>query len=162
MPEARGEIPPDPEAAEREIIPRRLYLRRADVHKYGATPHCPGCSHRDKPHTETCRRRIEEEMEKDEGDNMRVHAAREKKVATTRNHDVENGAAEAHQRQGATKGDIDDEVEARREETEVQQPVARGSSNPQRRRWLRRRSPRSKLRAAPVGITAEGPARGST
>ena len=64
--------PPPPEARVAPPQRRKLYIRRKDVHKHGATEGCPGCTcvlenrRTTVPHTEACRARIIEAMEKDE------------------------------------------------------------------------------------------------
>merc|ERR1711872_806316 len=56
-------IEPVPEAAPEQL--RRLYIKKADVNKYGATVDCPGCravvrGGDGRNHTETRRKRLEE------------------------------------------------------------------------------------------------------
>ena len=60
-----------PEAAPEQL--RRLYIKKADVKKYGATVDCPGCravvrGGDSRKHTETCRTRIEECIKLNEKD----------------------------------------------------------------------------------------------
>ena len=79
--------PPPPEA---RVVPpqrRKLYIRREDVHKHGATEGCPGCTcvleNRRTlidPHAEACGARIIEAMEKDEigAESIQAHAKKRK------------------------------------------------------------------------------------
>jgi hypothetical protein len=68
--EDRLVVPPPVEARVAPPQKRRMYIRREDVHKYGATENCPGCRciledrRTTVPHTEGCRNRIVEAMEK--------------------------------------------------------------------------------------------------
>ena len=60
-----------PEAAPEQL--RRLYIKKADVKKYGATVDCPGCravvrGGDSRNHTETCRKRLEECIKLNEKD----------------------------------------------------------------------------------------------
>jgi hypothetical protein len=53
------------------VVPRRIYLRKEDVEKFGYTPKCPGCKAllQKKPpqsHSEACRLRIEEHLKNTE------------------------------------------------------------------------------------------------
>ena len=61
---------PLPPADEGESVPRRVYLKRAIVEKYGMTEHCPGCvatmlGNTGATHSDECRKRIEKEMHDD-------------------------------------------------------------------------------------------------
>ena len=73
-PESRGGLPK----------PSRLYIRNADVRKYGFTTGCPKCEAimvgdtRNFTHNEVCRKRIEEAMTASELDKDRVQKARER------------------------------------------------------------------------------------
>ena len=68
---AAGERP-SPEARVAPPQRRKPYIRRENVHKHGATEGCPGCTcvlenrRATVPHTEACRARIIEAMEKNE------------------------------------------------------------------------------------------------
>ena len=66
---------PLPAAAEKAAAkPRRFYIRKADVQRYGYTPGCRGCeaivvgdpTFAARNHSEKCRKRIQEAMERDE------------------------------------------------------------------------------------------------
>ena len=85
--EDRLVVPPPPPGA--RVAPpqrRKLYIRREDVHKHGATEGCPGCTcvlanrRTTVPHTEACRARIIEAMEKDEtgAEIIQAHANKRK------------------------------------------------------------------------------------
>ena len=86
-------VVPLPPPEERLAPPqrRRLYIRREDVHKHGATDGCPGCKcvledrRTTVPHTEACRARIIEAMEKDEtgAERIQSHAKRRKDSQAT-------------------------------------------------------------------------------
>ena len=59
----------------------RLYIRRADVQKYGYSMNCPGCrsvmtNTTARAHTEECRRRLENCLAEDEETNFRSEAAK--------------------------------------------------------------------------------------
>ena len=77
--------PPPPEARVAPPQRRKLYIRREDVHKHGATEGCPGCTcvlenrRTTVPHTEACRARIIEAMEKDETGAERIQAHAKKR-----------------------------------------------------------------------------------
>ena len=81
MPEA--EIPRVP-VEDKLPIPRRVGIRAKDIERYGATVNCKGCMARLRgeggvPHSELCRKRLTEEIEKgDEGD--RVKRARQREL----------------------------------------------------------------------------------
>ena len=84
MDEDRLVVPPPPS----EDPPQRSYIRREDVHKHGATEGCPGCQciledrRTTVPHTEACRARIIEAMEKDEvgAERLQTHAKKRKEA----------------------------------------------------------------------------------
>ena len=80
-----------PSPVEDRVAPpqrRRIYIRREDVHKHGATEGCPGCQciledrRTTVPHTEACRARIIEAMEKDEAgaERLQTHAKKRKEA----------------------------------------------------------------------------------
>ena len=85
--EDRLVVPPPPPEKARVAPPqrRKLYIRREDVHKHGATEGCPGCTcvlgnrRTTVPHTESCRARIVEAMEKDETGAERIQAHAKKR-----------------------------------------------------------------------------------
>ena len=65
-PEREEVLAAPPEVFCREYAPRRLYLTRKDLDKYGHTADCPACALQmsglpstGKPHTEQCRERLE-------------------------------------------------------------------------------------------------------
>ena len=69
-----------------EPTPRPFSIQRRDLINYGYTPSCPGCyaaanDKKYRPHTNECRRRIEEAMAADEIGDNRVKAARERENA---------------------------------------------------------------------------------
>ena len=78
--EPRLEVPAMPSVAVLPPAERRLYIRKADVEKYGATEGCPGCTcvlldqPTVLPHTEACRVRLLEMMSKDEQGRTRLEA----------------------------------------------------------------------------------------
>ena len=78
--EPRLEVPGRPSVAVLPPAERRLYIRKADVEKYGATEGCPGCTcvlldqPTVLPHTEACRVRLLEMMSKDEQGRTRLEA----------------------------------------------------------------------------------------
>ena len=78
--EPRLEVPAMPSVAVVPPAERRLYIRKADVEKYGATEGCPGCTcvlldqPTVLPHTEACRTRLLELMSKDEQGRTRLEA----------------------------------------------------------------------------------------
>ena len=58
------------EAEDREPVPRRAYIHKRDLEKFGYTVGCPGCvsvvrGGARQAHTEKCRRRLEEELKGD-------------------------------------------------------------------------------------------------
>jgi len=88
--EDRLVVPPPVEARVAPPQKRRMYIRREDVHKYGATENCPGCRciledrRTTVPHTEGCRNRIVEAMEKDEtgAERIQAHEKKRKEAST--------------------------------------------------------------------------------
>ena len=78
--EPRLEVPAMPSVAVVPPAERRLYIRKTDVEKYGATDGCPGCTcvlldqPTVLPHTEACRTRLLELMSKDEQGRTRLEA----------------------------------------------------------------------------------------
>lgn len=85
--EDRLVVPPPPEDRVAPPQRRRLYIRREDVHKHGATQGCPGCRcileerRTTVPHSESCRARIVEAMEKDESGARRIQTHEKKRKA---------------------------------------------------------------------------------
>ena len=72
-----------PEWREEEVVPRRLYLKSKDFEKHGITDGCKGCvamlrGNRGIPHSESCRRRLTEEIAKTEEGKERVRAAEQR------------------------------------------------------------------------------------
>jgi hypothetical protein len=68
FPQEPGEVP-RPIRGRDEYIPRRFRIQKGDLQKFGFTAGCPGCraANRGLPatgHSEECRRRIQEELEK--------------------------------------------------------------------------------------------------
>ena len=81
MPEV--EIPTVPTEDQRPI-PRRLYIEARDIERHGATVNCKGCvaTLREQggvPHTDTCRKRLTDEIEKGE-DGERAKRARQREL----------------------------------------------------------------------------------
>ena len=70
-----------------EEEPRRMYVRKAYIDKYGRTPGCPGCdaigSKSPLAHDQTCRDRVTSELEKD-GKEERARIERRSEVAFDR------------------------------------------------------------------------------
>ena len=65
---------------------RRVYLKATDFETYGYSDNCEGCSRLQagmdaRPHTETCRARLDEELAK--GDNRRWENAKDRELART-------------------------------------------------------------------------------
>ena len=65
---------------------RRVYLKATDFETHGYSDNCEGCSRLQagmdaRPHTETCRARLEEELAK--GDNRRWKNAKDRELART-------------------------------------------------------------------------------
>ena len=81
--ETRKEIPIDEQQEER--APPRMYIKRADIERYGMTPGCRGC--RDistgkerVAHSDECRKRIREEMEKVPSGRARLERVEQKRA----------------------------------------------------------------------------------
>jgi len=106
-----------------EVQPRGVKIRQTILDKVGYTPGCPKCralqrgdtSRMTLNHTPECRKRVEEEMEKDEKMRAEVEAARGRKESW-RSREAGNT--------GATDRDPEEHKRAR---TEKQQEDARGS-----------------------------------
>ena len=78
------EARPDEVAPARDHMARRLYIRQKDLEDHGYTPNCPRCDHivayghrdaQNSNHSETCRRRILEELSKTEEGKARIDKA---------------------------------------------------------------------------------------
>ena len=62
-----------------EVVPRRMYIKKIDVEEHGHTVQCPSCISilRGTARQDTCRRRLEKEMDGDtEGDECKGESAR--------------------------------------------------------------------------------------
>eukprot|EP00435_Cladocopium_sp_Y103_P058604 s680_g20.t1 len=89
--EDRLVVPPPPPEERAAPPQRRIYIRKEDVHKHGATEGCPGCQcvledrRTTAPHTEACRARIIEAMEKDEAGagRLQTHAKKRREAQAT-------------------------------------------------------------------------------
>ena len=80
LPEVPIERPP---VEEKKIIPRRLYIKVGDIQRFGATVNCNGCvatlrGQRGIPHTDSCRKRLTEEIGKHDAE--RVKKARDREM----------------------------------------------------------------------------------
>ena len=80
LPQEPVEVP-RPLRGRNEYVPRRFRIHRGDLQRFGFTVGCPGCraANRDLPapgHTEECRRRIQEELEKAGDTRIEREAAR--------------------------------------------------------------------------------------
>lgn len=72
-----------PVEPEFELRPRRTYIRKVDILQHGYSERCPGCravrlGERAAPHTEACRKRIEEAMKGTADGATRVERAEER------------------------------------------------------------------------------------
>ena len=94
----------------REVIPRRIYIRREDVSdsKYGLTSSCKGCEAANRGatgiHNEQCRKRVESEIEKNEPDRFnsvvqRLSSVVEESVGTQNLQEKENPVLRKKRRQ---------------------------------------------------------------
>ena len=77
-----------------EAIPRRVYITRQTLEKYGFTPECAGCTTAflggtGVNHTESCQMRVESAMKDDTVDRHRVRNAK-RKVRNSCRHMPEN------------------------------------------------------------------------
>jgi len=75
-------IPAEVATRQEEKRARRVYLKAEDFEAHGYTEGCDGCSRQKagmeaRPHTETCRARLEEELAKDNGPRWMKAKARE-------------------------------------------------------------------------------------
>ena len=78
-----GGLEEPPPREHEEPVPKRVYIRKRDVEKFGATAGCEGCKAAIRgggvrPHTEECRARIEKAIKESEGKDNRVTRAYEK------------------------------------------------------------------------------------
>ena len=81
IPAAEG--PQKMSEGEKRIGARRVYMSREDFVKYGYTPGCRGCLHAQaglpyRGHTESCRSRMEGELERREEGKRRMKAANDR------------------------------------------------------------------------------------
>ena len=63
-----------------------MYLKQADFEQHGYIDNCEGCLRLQagmdaRPHSESCRARLEEELGKGPGDNRRWQAAKDRQLA---------------------------------------------------------------------------------
>ena len=75
---------PAPAKIEEEAMPRRVYITRATLNRYGMTEGCLGCTTSSiggtgVPHSEECRRRIEREMKHDPIQRHRIKEAQSRR-----------------------------------------------------------------------------------
>ena len=136
---------PIPEAIVRTPQQRRRYILKQDVARYGPTPECEACTtlaagaQRVKPHSDECRARMEELMQRDEDAlvQQRLHTDRLRRGSTVveaseeerRNPDVEmtgsglpsGNGGEASRGEGARES-TRTETEAARSSGESPQP----------------------------------------
>ena len=81
----------DPPTRESEApVPKRVYIKKRDVEKFGATAGCEGCKAAIRgggvrPHTEECRARLEKAIKESEGEDNRVTRAYEKQMNGSQN-----------------------------------------------------------------------------
>jgi len=113
----------------KETRARRVYLKAEDFEAHGYTEGCDGCSRQKagmeaRPHTETCRTRLEEELAKDNGPRWMKAKARE--MART--------AADAGLARAREERDKKRRVEEAAAEEESQECVAPSSSRDHVRR----------------------------
>ena len=183
---------PIPEAIVRTPQQRRRYILKQDVARYGPTPECEACTtlaagaHRvTKPHSDDCRARMEELMQRDEDTlvQQRLHTDRLRRGSTVveasederRNPDVEmagsglpsGSGGEASRGEGARES-TRKETEAARNSGETLQP---GSGEPMQtapedaetRRGLKRSAelpiddPRSEVRGRGLHLDEDVP-----
>ena len=72
-----------PPVDDKDVVPRRLYIKSRDVEKHGHTPGCKGCvavlrGGRGIPHTEACRRRLTEIIAQSDEGRARKEAAEQR------------------------------------------------------------------------------------
>ena len=89
---------PAPAAAEQ--IPRRVYLTKSLLGKYGMTDGCVGCTNATigntgVVHSEECRKRIEKAMRQDAGDRERVREAHKRRTDFVNKHMPERSEKES-------------------------------------------------------------------
>ena len=103
------ELPPPPKAEE-DPMPRRLYITRALLDKYGMTEGCVGCTmsamaNTGMVHSEACRIRIEKEMKQIPESRMRL-----KEIKVKQHHFIKKHMKK-HNRDIADKADSDDAMD---------------------------------------------------
>ena len=81
----------EPLQEERESIPRRVYLTKSIIDKFGATDGCPGCitvmlGGTGIPHSEDCRKRIENEMRDDPEQRQKLKEVRKRREEFVKQH----------------------------------------------------------------------------
>eukprot|EP00959_Pyramimonas_sp_CCMP1952_P456754 9473684-Pyramimonas_sp.AAC.1 len=87
--DGKGEPLPNPPGVERapEVAPRRFYVLTADIEAHGATPLCPGCEsiaihgRAKRAHSDECRERIRELLERSLEGRARMEAYRQRVAA---------------------------------------------------------------------------------
>ena len=92
---AEGDLPEAVSSTPSRPVPRKLYLRKKDLSKYGVTPGCPGCRSsaagtQPVAHWDSCRERIVEAM-RAAGDTRRLEET-EHKITEELAQRVEEGA----------------------------------------------------------------------
>ena len=129
------------------IVPRIVYLRPGDFSQHGFSQGCPGCSYAQdgigpkRNHSEACRRRMEEEIGKDESDTRADKAKERQDHFIAQQH-------EQHERQGNPRRadviepeNVDEDMDIAADEDELSDaPKAKTDTrltSPERKRPLR-------------------------
>ena len=86
-----------PKPAGGEQLVRRLRITKPTLERYGYTEKCEGCRYMQagmddqRPHTEQCRQRIEEEMKKTQDGQMRLKEQEHRRNAKKKREEEERG-----------------------------------------------------------------------
>jgi hypothetical protein len=131
--------PPPPIAMPMELPPkaqRRRYVLRADVEKYGPTDECIACTRivlgekTKEPHTEACRKRMEQLMAEDDAGRVRLEEHRRKQRGEVqggvREPDLDNSASIPTQVEGDMHVEGDELESKPIEQTETSEAQQRG------------------------------------
>jgi hypothetical protein len=144
------------EPVRKEQGPRKMYIKKRHFEKYGYTENCEGCRRLRaggamglRPHTKQCRKRIEEEMARDEEGKEWIEKARMRDEAYTEEivREMEKLGGEKKQDEEKEQEDTQAKVKAQREkqtEKENREQRKLGKNRRERKEQERRRKKQKK------------------
>ena len=146
------------------VVQRRIYIRREEVFKYGATAGCPACDcvleekRITVPHSEACRARITAAMSKDESGQARLDAYADKRrenlsVGKVSPHVVDVGEKDVTAKDAAGEPEVPPEKKVRIEEPRAEVPYVEDPEKRAAMKWeaAPEAAPKAKPKVAPAG-----------